>query len=461
MSEFERFDTAGERAETTDRGVSADQPEDLSIRVPRGRVAGLRRRYVRLAIALLAAVVAAALIVGLGIDFRPHSSAEQRKVEPPPQNMRPSPIASLPATYADIPRPKPRPPATGDNALRQATDMAEHMGHDSGHQSDGQGEQDLLRQQLASLMASIQQVGDENKKLSEQLAAYHTAAAQEQAKVWGSTLFFRIDDAPERKAGEHSSDVLTAGGDSSASMDAIARAAAGASPPAPPAPPRVTTDQEHKLMFLDDSAAPRLGLSQPHVHTPPAEAGAYQLQTGAVIPAALLTGINTDLPGDVLASVTAPVFDSATGQHLLVPQGAKLYGSYDSQITASQDRALLVWHRLLLPDGRSVDLDHMRGTDAGGYAGVADQVDYHTYKLAGAAALSGVIAYAGNLARGRSDRTTTGGDVVGDAVAQQASTIGSSIVQRQLQVQPTITVRPGWPVRVLVNHDILLPPYTE
>ena len=456
----ERIDNPNDQSDATG-SIAADEP-DLSIRVPRGRVSGLRRHSVRPAIALLAAVVAAALIVGLGIDFHPHAPGQQQKVEPPAENTRPSPIVDLPNTYADIPRAKSKQPAADEQGHGSA--MAEHMHHDAAPPSDAQPQQDVLRQQLAGLMASIQQVSDENKRLSEQLAAYHSAAAQEQAKVWGSTLFFKIDDAPARKSADHSSDEsdLTSGGDSSM-KDALARASSGVPPPNPPTQPaqqRVLSDQEHKVAFLNESSAPRLGVNG-HARAAAMPEGLYQLQTGTVIPAALLTGINTDLPGDVLAAVTAPVYDSATGNHLLIPQGSKLYGSYDSQIAASQDRALVVWHRLLMPDGRSVDLDRMRGTDAGGYAGLADQVDYHTDKLASAAILSGVIAYAGNLARGRQNLTVTGGDVVGDAVAQQASTIGSNIVQRQLNVQPTITVRPGWPVHVLVNRDVLLPPYID
>ena len=458
----DRIDKSGEQADATGR-IESDEP-DLSIRVPRGRVSGLRRHSVRLAIALLAAVVAAALIIGLGIDFHPHATSQQRKVEPPSENTRPSPIVDLPNTYADIPRVKSKQPAAGEPGHGSA--MGEHMHHDSAPPSDAQHQQDTLRQQLAGLMAAIQQVSDENKRLTEQLAAYHSAAAQEQAKVWGSNLFFKIDDASAQKSTGHSSDgsELMAGADSS-TKEVLARTSSGVSSPNPPKQPTqqpALSDQEHKLAFLNESSAPRLALGEPREKgLPVTPGGLYQLQTGTVIRAALLTGINTDLPGDVLAAVTAPVYDSPTGDHLLIPQGAKLYGSYDSQIAASQDRALVVWHRLLLPDGRSVDLDHMRGTDAGGYAGVADQVDYHTDKLASAAILSGVIAYAGNLARGRQNLTVTVGDVVGDAVAQQASTIGSNIVQRQLNVQPTITVRPGWPVHVLVNRDILLPPYTD
>ncbi len=232
----------------------------------------------------------------------------------------------------------------------------------------------------------------------------------------------------------------------------------------PQAPgPQPQSDQERKLAFLNGPSSPGSEPPRPVLQEPPDEkSGVYQLQAGTVIPAALLTGINTDLPGDVVATVTSPVYDSATGNHLLIPQGARLYGSYDSQISMAQDRALLVWHQLLFPDGASVNLDRMRGTDGGGYAGIADQVDYHSDKLAAAAVLSGIVAYAGNLARNpQEDVNNSSGDVVGDAVAQQASAIGSKIIDRQLNVQPTITVRPGWPVRVLVNRDFDLPPYAE
>jgi len=215
---------------------------------------------------------------------------------------------------------------------------------------------------------------------------------------------------------------------------------------------RSSTHQEHKLAFLNETTAPQSHLDQPLLYP----RSHYEIQAGTVIPAALLTGINTDLPGDVIAQVTSPVYDTITGQHLLIPQGAKLYGAYDSQIANGQNRALLVWHRLLLPNGRSIQLDRMRGTDAAGYAGVEDRVDYHTGKLLLGAALSTAIAFTGNLAR--SDSPDSDNDV-GDTIAQEASKIGSSIIERQLDVQPTITIRPGWPLRVLVNKDVLLAPY--
>ena len=172
------------------------------------------------------------------------------------------------------------------------------------------------------------------------------------------------------------------------------------------------------------------------------------------------TGINTDLPGEVIGQVTENVFDSVTGHHLLIPQGSRLLGKYQSWVSNGQNRALVVWRRLMLPNGNSIVLDGMPGTDPQGYAGLEDQVDYHLDKLGTAVALTTGIAYAGNLAR-----SPHGGngqdvrDVVGDTVAQEGAKIGQRIVDRQLDVQPTITIRPGWPLRVLANKDILLSPY--
>lgn len=433
--------------------LTGGQPEkqDLSVRASPRRVSGLRRQTIRLAIALLAVIVAAALIVGLGIDFHSHVPSGSHRIELPPDNQQPSPIADLPSTYADLPRPQSpaAPPAAPKDGMHHPGD---------GMQMPSSG--DAQKDDLARLLSSIQQVGKQNQELARQLAAYQSAAAQEQAKVWGSGLFFKIDEGPDRQ--EHPNDVSHSAVDSLAALKNAAATATAASPP-PTAPPQPPTDQQRKLAFLNESPAPQMGIDRSTLSPNPgvAHSDGYLLQTGTVIPAALLTGINTDLPGDVVASVTAPVYDSPTGNHLLIPQGARLQGNYDSQVAASQNRALLVWHRLLLPDGRSVNLDRMRGTDAAGYAGLADQVDYHLDKLATATLLSGVIAYAGNLAGGRQTLALTPGDVVGDAVAQQAATTGSNIVQRQLNVQPTITVRPGWPVRVLVNRDIVLPSYAN
>jgi type IV secretory pathway VirB10-like protein len=217
------------------------------------------------------------------------------------------------------------------------------------------------------------------------------------------------------------------------------------------------THQNEKEEFLTQGVAIEPYLSKPLLDP----ISKYELKAGSVIAGALVTAINTDLPGEVIGQVTENVYDSATGSYLLIPQGAKLLGKYQSLVTNGQNRALLVWQRLVFPNGNSITLEGMPGTDESGAAGLADRVDYHLDKLAEAAALSTALAYAGNLARNpNASSGNNGQDVIGDAVAQQANRIGEKIIDRELDVQPTITIRQGWPLRVLVNKDMILEPYT-
>jgi type IV secretory pathway VirB10-like protein len=234
---------------------------------------------------------------------------------------------------------------------------------------------------------------------------------------------------------------------------------------APTAAGTSQNQQTEKEAFLTKAAAIEPYLTKPLL-TPVSK---YELKAGSVIPAALMTAINTDLPGQVIGQVTENVYDSASGDYLLVPQGARLLGKYQSAVGNGQNRALLVWQRLIYPNGNSIILDGMPGTDPSGQAGVADEVDYHLNKLTTATALTTVLAYAGNLARGShgsSGGSGSGGgnnggqDVIGDTVAQQANRVGEKVIDKELDVQPTITVRSGWPLRVLVSKDLVLAPYT-
>jgi type IV secretion system protein TrbI len=219
----------------------------------------------------------------------------------------------------------------------------------------------------------------------------------------------------------------------------------------------IQNHQTDKEAFLTQGAAIEPYLSKPLLDP----ISKYELKAGSVIPGALVTGINTDLPGEVIGQVTENVYDTVTGDYLLIPQGSKLLGKYQSLVTNGQNRALVVWQRLIYPHGNSIVLDGMPGTDESGQAGLEDQVDYHLDKLAESTALTTAIAYAGNLARNPQSSTTNGQDVIGDSVAQQANRIGEKIIDRELDVQPTITIRPGWPLRVLVNKDMILEPYVR
>lgn len=180
------------------------------------------------------------------------------------------------------------------------------------------------------------------------------------------------------------------------------------------------------------------------------------LLAGSVIAASLITGLNSDLPGMVTAQVTQNVFDTVTGTILLVPQGARLIGKYDSVVAFGQRRALVIWQRLILPDGSSVRLDNMPATDTAGYAGLADRVDFHTWTLLKGVAIATMLGVGSEL-------SISGGSDLVQAIRQSAqmnvARAGDQITQRNLDVQPTVTIRPGAPVRLLVTHDLILAPY--
>ncbi|AMY71228.1 TrbI/VirB10 family protein [Frigidibacter mobilis] len=184
-------------------------------------------------------------------------------------------------------------------------------------------------------------------------------------------------------------------------------------------------------------------------------ASPYILQAGAVIPAALITGIRSDLPGQITAQVTENVYDSPTGSLLLIPQGTRIIGQYDDDVTFGQRRVLLVWNRLILPGGRSIVLESLPGADASGYAGLEDGVDYHWWDLMRAAGLSTLLAVGAELASSDEDRLV---QAIRDGAQDTINQAGQQIVQRQLQVAPTLTIRPGFPVRIIVTRDIVFEP---
>lgn len=186
----------------------------------------------------------------------------------------------------------------------------------------------------------------------------------------------------------------------------------------------------------------------------------YQVMAGTIIPAALVTGINSDLPGQVIANVTEAVYDTATGRYLLIPQGSRLIGRYDSQVSFGQRRVLLVWTRLILPDASSIALDRLPGIDPAGYAGLEDGVDWHWDRILAGAALSTLLGVGAELAAPES--RTDGNRVVIAArqgMQDTVNQVGQEITKRNMSIQLTLTIRPGFPMRVMVSKDLILRPY--
>jgi len=185
----------------------------------------------------------------------------------------------------------------------------------------------------------------------------------------------------------------------------------------------------------------------------------YEVLAGSTISASLITGINSDLPGLVVAQVTEPVYDTVSGRFLLIPQGARLIGTYDSVVAFHQSRALLVWQRIVMPDGSSIQIENLPATDTAGYAGLEDQVDYHTWALLKGVVLSTILGVGTELSLGNEQSDLV--RAIEESTQQNVNRAGQQITEKNLQIQPTIRIRPGWSARIVVSKDLILRPYRD
>jgi type IV secretion system protein VirB10 len=319
-------------------------------------------------------------------------------------------LAALPKDYADIPRQVPPlgPPLPGDL-----------------------GRPIISAGRTANLAASPGLDADEQRRLQE----------IEAARVSG--LFVQNAQPPGASASMPNTPIG-------------AGATAAASFEAPPAEAGSAQNmQDRKLAFID--AAPDRITASPDQLAPPVSP--FVVQAGTVIPAALITGIRSDLPGQITAQVTEDVYDSPTGQYLLIPQGARLIGQYDSSVAFGQNRVLLVWTRLIMPNGMSIVLERLPGADTQGYAGLQDGVDNHWGMLFKAAVLSTLLSVGAEA--GTSDSENNLAQAIRMGASNSISQTGQQILERQLNIQPTLTIRPGFPVRVLVTRDLVLARYRQ
>lgn len=201
-----------------------------------------------------------------------------------------------------------------------------------------------------------------------------------------------------------------------------------------------------------------------------AAAAAYKMAApntilaGSVIPVSLITGINSDLSGNVVAQVRQDVYDSITGETLLIPQGARLIGEYEGQTKNGQSRIGVVFSRILFPDGHSLEIDRQRGTDNAGYPGLVDKVDNHSGRLVRAGVMTSLLAAAAQIAAGNTN-TDNDDQTYGQLAVQGAATnvmeAGAKILERDMQITPTITIRPGTQFAVFINQDLVIPTYSQ
>jgi type IV secretion system protein TrbI len=255
-------------------------------------------------------------------------------------------------------------------------------------------------------------------------------AEQEREAARGSRLFFGGGSQASGNAGI-------------AGVPPAAEVAAATPAPAP------QSDAGRKQAFLERASDRRTvsgerltGLASPSI-----------LQAGSVIPAALITGIRSDLPGLVTAQVTQNVYDSPTGRILLIPQGSRLIGDYDADVAFGQSRILLAWNRLILPDGRSIVLERQPASDTRGFAGLQDGTDYHWGGVLKAALVSTLLGAGSELRSGDDGNLAR---AFRRGTQDSINRAGEQIVSRELNVRPSLTIRPGFPVRVLVTRDLVL-----
>jgi type IV secretion system protein VirB10 len=322
-------------------------------------------------------------------------------------------LAGAPASYGDVPRLGP--PLPGD--LGQA--MLDHRRDLEGARSpDGMDSRSGAEQ---AALASERE---------------RAAAAEQAART--AALVVQLDGWTAKRADPPAGD---------GARSAPASVDGAASPPeAAAAPPK-----------RDLASRPPRDAAEPHeVREAPSP---WTLVAGTVIPASLVTGLNSDLPGMVVAQVTENVSDSATGRTVLVPRGARLIGSYGSSVAYGQRRALLAWSRIVFPDGSSVQLDDMPAADSAGYSGLSDRIDSHGWRLLKGVALSTLLGVGTQLSLGSSGSGLV--RAVRESAQRNAADAGDRIAARDLDVQPTLTVRPGWPVVALVREDLVLKPWKE
>ncbi len=376
---------------------SSRPPEEMRLRSSRPPVTRLSRRV------LLGLGTAAAIGIGGALFFalKPQHQTTGSELYNTNNRNTPDGLANLPRDYTGLPKPAPQlgPPLPGDLGRPMANAGVPAPGMPAGTDPEQQ----------------------------------RIAQEQEAARV--SHLF----------ATTNVGQTTTAAAPTPAASQAPAASNSGSAD---------FTSQDHKLAFLN-GAVDRRTTSPDRVQAP---ASKYILQAGAVIPAALITGLRSDLPGQVTAQVTEDVYDSPTGKILLIPQGARLVGQYDAQIAFGQTRALLVWNRLIMPNGRSIVLERQPGADTEGYAGLEDEVDSHWGTLFKAAILSTLLSV-GSEAGMSGNNNGSLAEAIQQGMSQSVNQTGQQVVSRSLNIQPTITIRPGFPVRVMVTHDLVLEPY--
>ena len=392
-------------------------PEAVALRAQPRPVTRLNRRTLAILVGGLSVAVLGATIWSLQPQRR--SAGEQTELYNVDRVSKSEGLDGLPADYSKLPPKVPElgPPLPGDlgpaivNSQQPAVAAYAAPGHDPN---------DALRKEAEAAAAS--------------------------------SVFFRSGGQ-----GQAAATVAQAAPGPTNTLAAFDPLAAGpASTAAQPADPTaVQNRQDQKEAFLKGGSTETRNSGNLQMPASP-----YQVMAGTVIAGALVTGIKSDLPGDVIATVTEPVYDSATGKFLLIPQGSRILGKYNSQVSYGQSRVQVVWNRVILPDTSSLTLDNLIGTDPAGYSGLEDDVDWHWKRIVAGAVLTTLLGVGAELAAPENRQDGNRIVIAGrDSAQDSINQVGQEITRRNMNIQPTLTIRPGLPVRVIVNRDLVLRPY--
>lgn len=220
----------------------------------------------------------------------------------------------------------------------------------------------------------------------------------------------------------------------------------------PPEPEQ--NGQEEKKVFVKDNAIvdnDYLAENQKNPLSP------YELKAGTIIPGILITGINSDLPGQIVGQVRANVYDTVSGNYVLIPQGAKVVGLYDSQIAYGQERVLIVWKRIIMPNGKSINLEGMPGVDLSGYTGFGDQVNNHYGKIFGSVLLLSVIGAGAQLSQPEESDTDqlSVNEILAASLGTNLANTADALTRKNINIQPTLEIRPGFLFNISVTKDML------
>ncbi|RYE45091.1 MAG: TrbI/VirB10 family protein [Hyphomicrobiales bacterium] len=408
-------------------------PENVALRAPPRPVTRLNRRM----LAMLAGGLAAAVLGGTLWSLQ---SGQRRGAMQPAELYNVDRVArsdgldQLPSDYSKLPPVLPGPAA-------DVPQLGRPLPGDLG----------------GPILKAEQQAQRYGSPGNDPAEAERMARLKEAEEAAGSSVFFRSgrSGTQGKVAAQATTSAALPPGAANQAFNPMAAGLASAAPQ----PRGATVDanrQDQKEAFLAKGSATETR-SSGALQLP---ASPYQVMAGTVIAAALVTGIQSDLPGDVIATVTEPVYDTATGRYVLIPQGSRLMGKYNSQVSYGQSRVQVVWTRVILPDTSSVQLDKLIGADAAGRAGLEDGVDWHWDRILAGAALTTLLGVGAELAapenRQDGDRIVIAGR---DGLQDTVNQVGQEMTRRNMNIQPTLTSRPGLPVRVIVNTDIALRPY--